>query len=127
MTLSGTESGVEALSDSELQLYESHTTRGWATVLPPTAYRHLTIGLLHVHVHHGTCDMGAGCMGGVTGVAVGLGSSVRVAIMEAGAPSDTVQGTDVIPSEEPALGSTHVDTGLPEARGHLDFTGPTGT
>ena len=37
MTLSGTESGVEALSDSELQLYESHTTRGWATVLPPTA------------------------------------------------------------------------------------------
>ena len=64
------------------------------------------------------------CMGGVTGVAVGLGSSVRVAIMEAGAPSDTVQGTDVIPSEEPALGSTHVDTGLPEARGHLDFTGP---
>ena len=38
MTLSGTESGVEALSDSELQLYESHTTRGWATVLPPTAW-----------------------------------------------------------------------------------------
>ena len=37
MTLSGTESGVEALSDSELQLYESYTTRAWATVLPPTA------------------------------------------------------------------------------------------
>ena len=35
--------------------------------------------------------------------------------MEAGAPSDTVQGTDVIPSEEPALGSTHVDMGLPES------------
>ena len=38
MTLSGTESGVEALSDSELQLYESYATRAWATVLPPTAY-----------------------------------------------------------------------------------------
>ena len=34
MTLSGTESGVEALSDSELQLYESHTTRAWATIIP---------------------------------------------------------------------------------------------
>ena len=38
MTLSGTESGVEALSDSELQLYESYTTRAWATLLPPTAW-----------------------------------------------------------------------------------------
>ena len=43
MTLSGTESGVEALSDSELQLYESCTTRAWATVLPPTAHYDLTM------------------------------------------------------------------------------------
>ena len=37
MTLSGTESGVEALSDRDLQHYESYTTRAWATLLPPTA------------------------------------------------------------------------------------------
>ena len=37
MTLSGTESGVEALSDRDLQQYEPYTTRAWATLLPPTA------------------------------------------------------------------------------------------
>ena len=48
------------------------------------------------------------------GVGLGIGVVRARSYMEAGAPSDTVQGTDVIPSEEPALGSTHVDTGLPE-------------
>ena len=37
MTLRGTESGVEALSDSDIQLYESYTIRAWATPIPPTA------------------------------------------------------------------------------------------
>ena len=37
MTLSGTESGVEALCDRDLLQYESYTTRARATLLPPTA------------------------------------------------------------------------------------------
>ena len=41
MTLSGTESGVEALSDRDLLQYESYTTRARATLLPPTAFTYV--------------------------------------------------------------------------------------
>ena len=43
MTLAGTESGVEALSDCDIHLYGPYTIRAWATSVPPTAYVNLVL------------------------------------------------------------------------------------
>ena len=52
MTLSGTESGVEALSDRDLLQYESYTTRARATLLPPTA---IVYGTHNATIHNREC------------------------------------------------------------------------
>ena len=52
MTLSGTESGVEALSDRDLSHYESYTTRAWATHLLPTAWERRYGSIRTINLQH---------------------------------------------------------------------------